>query len=94
MIRMRDVEFSDQSHQERLHLDDPIQRAVLSVPGSEKYKIRSTYANRHPRQPLTPPENVQLGEQEVNTQRPHRNTIHDRTGSHTPQRVIPLVRPF
>ena len=32
MIRMRDVELSDQSHQERLHLNDPIQRAALSVP--------------------------------------------------------------
>ena len=32
MICMGDVELSDQSHQERLHLDDPIQEVVFSVP--------------------------------------------------------------
>ena len=30
---------------------------------SEGYEGRSTHANRHPRQPLTPPENVALDEQ-------------------------------
>lgn len=35
MIRMGDVELSDYSHQECLHLDDPIQEAVLSVSGRE-----------------------------------------------------------
>ena len=31
MIRREDVELSDQSHQERLHLDDAIREAGLSV---------------------------------------------------------------
>ena len=35
MIRMRDIELSDQSHKKRLHLDDAAQEAVLSVRGSE-----------------------------------------------------------
>ena len=33
MIRMVNIELSDQSHQERLCLHDAIQRAVFSVPG-------------------------------------------------------------
>ena len=33
MIRLRDVEFPDQSYHECLHLDDAIQGVVLSVPG-------------------------------------------------------------
>ena len=45
-------------------------------------------------QPLTPPENVELGEREVNAQRHHLNSMCDRTGYHTPQRVIPLAHPF
>jgi len=32
-VRMRDVELSEEGHQERLHLDHAIQRAALSVPG-------------------------------------------------------------
>ena len=38
MIRMRYIELSDQSHQERLHLDDPIEEVVFSVP--EKVHMR------------------------------------------------------
>ena len=38
MICMGDVELSDQSHQERLHLNDTIQEVVFSVP--EKVDIR------------------------------------------------------
>ena len=37
---MGDTELSDHSHQERLHLDNPIQKAVFSVPG-EKDNIKA-----------------------------------------------------
>lgn len=33
MIRLGNVELSDQSHQECLHLDNTIQEAALSIPG-------------------------------------------------------------
>ena len=32
MIRMGDIELSDQSHKECLQFDDPIQKVVFSVP--------------------------------------------------------------
>ena len=35
---MGDVELSDQSHQKRLHLNDPIQEVVFRVP--ERVDIR------------------------------------------------------
>ena len=38
MIRWGNIELSDQSHQERLHLNDTIQEASLSVPG----RVRDT----------------------------------------------------
>ena len=34
VVRMGNVELSDQGHQESLHLEDTIQKAVLSPPGS------------------------------------------------------------
>ena len=62
MVRMRDIELLDESHQERLHLYDATTKQVFSVPGeSKRYERRSTHANRHPMQLLTPPENVELG---------------------------------
>jgi len=33
VVRMGDIELSDEGHQERLHLDHAIQKALLSVPG-------------------------------------------------------------
>ena len=35
MVCMGDVELPDYGHQECLHLEDTIQEAVFSVPGSE-----------------------------------------------------------
>jgi len=32
MFRVGDVELSDESHQERLYLDDPAQKLVFNVP--------------------------------------------------------------
>jgi len=62
MVRMGNVELSYESHHEGLNLKDTIQKAVFSLPGGcEKYE-RSTYANRHPMQLLTPPENVELND--------------------------------
>ena len=68
MVRLGDIELSDESYQESLDLDDANQEADLSVPGKSGYKKQSTHANRHPRQPLTPPENVELGGREVTGQ--------------------------
>jgi len=62
VVRRGDIKLSDESNQERLHLDYAIQTPLLGVPGSEWYKRRSTHATRHPMQFLTPPENVELGE--------------------------------
>jgi len=62
MIRMGDVEFSDESHQEGLHLDNPAQKVVFSSRKSKGHERLSTHATRHPRQLLTPPENVELNE--------------------------------
>ena len=55
-----DIELPDESHQERLHLDDTIQSDVFSVPGRVNDVKGSTHATLHAMQLLTPPENVTL----------------------------------
>ena len=37
MVRVGDVELLDESYQERLHLDDAIQKPVLSIPCESKW---------------------------------------------------------
>jgi len=56
--------------------------------------MESTYANRHPMQLLTPPENVELSESEINIQQLNRSSMRERTGSRTPRGAIPPGRPF